>query len=83
MTDGHEHRVVRVPSWDTWYVRLLRLPVLHRTVVTPEQYRAVDRSPYPYGVCAQTEQCCTLSPLAVLHRWFGLTLLVEEGEPDD
>lgn len=82
MPEGHKHRVWRVPSFDVWYVRLLRLPLLHRTVVTPEQHRAVDRSPYPYGLCTSSEaygiKCYTLSPLGVLHRWFGLTLLVRD-----
>lgn len=83
MTDGHKHRHVVVPSWDRWYVRLLRKPLLHST-----NYARVDRSPYPYGPCADPKcknsyrmpppDCWVLTPLGILHRWTGLTLEVIE-----
>ena len=79
MTSGHKHRIVTVPSWDTWYVRLLRKPLWHCRDI-----RRVDESPYPYGPCAKTKRanptCWTLSLLGILHRWTGLTLYVEEGD---
>jgi hypothetical protein len=78
MTEGHRHRIVSVPSWDVWYARALRWPLLHST-----NQRRVERSSYPYGPCTKREgsclghrECWTLSTLGILHRWTGLTLLV-------
>lgn len=77
MTTGHKHRHLRVRSWDTPLVRVLRRPLWHRS-----DTNRVDASPYPYGVCPQTDQgaptCYTLSLLGILHRWTGLTLEVRE-----
>lgn len=83
MTAGHKHRNVVVPSWDRWYVRLLRKPLVHST-----NYVRVDQSPYPYGPCTDERcvnkyrlprpDCWTLSTLSILHRWFGLVLEVKE-----
>lgn len=94
MITGHKHWIVTVPSWDTWYVHALRYPLLHFTATpgTP-RYEQIDASPYPYGPCPNRDgaclghrECWTLSTLAILHRWTGLTLYrqtPEEGTPDD
>jgi len=87
MTEGHKHRHVMVPSWDVWYVRLLRVQLIHRRDV-----EAVDKSPYPYGMCREKcppgcqgrhGPCYALSPLGILHRWTGLTLEVQTEETLD
>lgn len=70
-------------SWDTWWVRLLRKPVRHRFVqMGDEAWEAVDASPYPYGYCPvhvhapnSRLRCFVLTPLSILHRWTGLTLV--------
>lgn len=89
MTEGHKHREVKVRSFDTRLVRLLRRPVLHVLVIFPsgnenhEAMERVDASPYPYGPCPRTDPkhptCWVLTPLGILHRWTGLTLRT----PDD
>jgi hypothetical protein len=92
MTEGHRHRLVNVPSWDTWYVRALRYPLFH----CRDQNR-VERSPYPYGPCRKRAvdkggegsaclghcDCWTLSVLSVLHRWTGLTLATHKASDGD
>lgn len=61
---------------ESWWVRLMRKPLVHSTNLT-----RVDRSPYPYGPCATHSDCWTLSTLSILHRWTGLTL--EVVDPTD
>lgn len=86
MTDGHKHRHIVVPSWDRWYVRLLRKPLIHHKTLTHNQYKRIDESPYPYGPCAKhgnrrtdpLATCWCLSPLGILHRWTGLTLVTRD-----
>lgn len=82
MTTGHKHRMVTVPSPDVWYARLLRMPLLHT-----RNLDRVEKSPYPYGPCPKRDGACfghhdcwTLSTLAILHRWTGLTLHWENRE---
>lgn len=77
-----------VPSWDTWYVRLLRKPIKHTTNMA-----RVEPSPYPYGPCESLRcpnmykhprpDCWTLSLLSIAHRWTGLTLEVLTEETLD
>lgn len=81
MTDGHKHRLLRVKSFDTLFVRVLRTPVWHRPALTNDAWRRIERSPYPYGPCAEHSKglgldatCWVLTPLSILHRWTGLTL---------
>jgi hypothetical protein len=74
--------MVEIKSWDSWWVRALRVPLRHRFCRTDDAtWVAVSRSPYPYGPCPehtsaphQRLHCFVLTPLSVLHRWTGLTL---------
>lgn len=82
MTDGHKHRHLRVKSWDSWWVRALRKPVL--VVHDPDLFERVESAPYPYGPIKEyhggkVRTCWALTPLGILHRWTGLTL--ERPEP--
>lgn len=68
--------MVRVRSWDSWWVRALRKPVLHRFYLNETSRTAVRVrfSPYPYGPCPKHHDCWVLTPLGILHRWTGMTL---------
>lgn len=75
MTEGHRHRHLHIETFDSWWVRLLRRPLLHRRTVSTEQLDAVEASPYPYAPCIKRRNACwDLTALGILHRWTGLVL---------
>ena len=79
----HRHWHVLVESRDTRWVRLLRAPLLHvrnldRVEASPYPYGPCPKRPENGGVCPGHRDCWTLSTLAILHRWTGLTLYFPE-----
>lgn len=73
MTPGHKHRNVKVRA-DGWILYLLRRPTL--LVVGAER---AGKSRLVYGPTKRPDRW-RLTPLGLLHRWTGLTLITKEDE---
>lgn len=77
MTPGHKHRVIRLKEHG-WLLHLLRTPLVR----TCDRERA-EKSKWVWGQSyeriagdgpVRTQAVYTLTPLAVLHRFTGLTV---------
>lgn len=82
MTEGHKHRVVTVKSFDVWWVRALRRPVL---VLSDKHEAYVERSRLVFGVRvskADHHDEFFLTPLGILHALFGIVLYTEDDGDD-